>query len=582
VNLLYLGAARVRSTARPPIVGEVDTIPPESVAGLAITAATTSSLSGTITAHTNSAGDLSDITIIYSTTNPVTVANGIVGDILGPEETSWSITGLSAGTTYYVNAYATDASRNSSALTTQVSQATSTPAPSVPAAPTGLTATANVGSNALAWVDNSDNEDEYTVHRGTSTPLTPDDNNRIAVLGPSISAYADTTAISGTLYYYKVQAKNAGGSTPSNEASCTTQSPAQASPYYSTSFETGSLSGDSGGGFNWTSPGNNPVPVNTDGIANTGSYSLRFRHGPRTPCDDSTAEIRFTLFATPLTELWMEYYIYYPDGTEIKRSGTGSVSASGTTFTASAPLFHYNGSNSHDGGDIIVIAGAGVAGADLTTTISSVSSSTVCVLADAASTTVSGAATQIKLHAYYHRFPARKVGGVCQPGTLSVAGNNKFLVLWPEVYDPNVGPQFGFETRPIDADPTSALGQDTEGDSYLRVLWDSVDTEPAAVGIGQIDPFIDDSSPVAIHRGEWTRIRHHISVASAPDVFDGVCRLWIGENLRLNAVHAAGVLAPSPNYIRKGNFQGFANSGFTNNTCIYMDDLKCFNQNPGW
>lgn len=96
------------------------------------------------------------------------------------------------------------------------------PAPTVPAAPTNLAATAGNASVSLSWTGSS-GATSYNVYRGTSAggeSATP-----IATFVTQTS-YADSSAANGTTYYYEVAAVNsAGTSGMSNEASAKPQAP---------------------------------------------------------------------------------------------------------------------------------------------------------------------------------------------------------------------------------------------------------------------------------------------------------------------------------------------------------------------
>jgi hypothetical protein len=97
--------------------------------------------------------------------------------------------------------------------------ATRTPIPP-PAAPTNLTATALSSTRIdLSWMDNATNESAFGILRRTSA----DAWTRIAVVGPNMTAYSDTSVVGGTQYFYRVRAGNSGGQSAfSNTASATT------------------------------------------------------------------------------------------------------------------------------------------------------------------------------------------------------------------------------------------------------------------------------------------------------------------------------------------------------------------------
>ena len=93
-------------------------------------------------------------------------------------------------------------------------------APQPPAAPSGLTATAQSGSEiALSWTDNSGNEDEFVIERS----LDGVGFGQIATVGADVTSYDDTGLTALTTYYYRVFASNAAGNSGySNVASDTT------------------------------------------------------------------------------------------------------------------------------------------------------------------------------------------------------------------------------------------------------------------------------------------------------------------------------------------------------------------------
>ncbi|MBO9599303.1 MAG: fibronectin type III domain-containing protein, partial [Cohnella sp.] len=124
--------------------------------------------------------------------------------------TSYTDTGVTNGTTYYYVVSASN-SAGSSANSAQVS-ATPTATTQVPAAPTGLTATAGNAQAALSWTA-STGATSYTVKRATTTggPYTN------VATGVTTTSYTDTGLTNGTTYYYVVSATNSAGSS-SNSA----------------------------------------------------------------------------------------------------------------------------------------------------------------------------------------------------------------------------------------------------------------------------------------------------------------------------------------------------------------------------
>jgi hypothetical protein len=83
------------------------------------------------------------------------------------------------------------------------------PAPTVPAAPTGLSATAVSSSQInLAWTDNASNETGFRIERSTDGV----GFSEIGVVGANVMTYASTALSAATPYWYRVRAYNATGS----------------------------------------------------------------------------------------------------------------------------------------------------------------------------------------------------------------------------------------------------------------------------------------------------------------------------------------------------------------------------------
>ncbi|MDO8461560.1 MAG: beta-propeller fold lactonase family protein [Deltaproteobacteria bacterium] len=96
----------------------------------------------------------------------------------------------------------------------------STTTTSVPAAPTGLTASASTTSIALSWTA-VDGATSYTLYYGTTTGVTVDNGSSISAL--TSTSYQHENLTTGKTYYYIVTASNdAGESTPSSELSIAT------------------------------------------------------------------------------------------------------------------------------------------------------------------------------------------------------------------------------------------------------------------------------------------------------------------------------------------------------------------------
>lgn len=118
----------------------------------------------------------------------------------------YTISGLSAGTTYYVVVVANNTvGAGTSVTSSESSQLTAL------GAPTGLTASASPGQVGLNWTDQPA-ATSYKIYRGTTS-------GSLTLLDTDVTtnAYLDTTVTNGTTYYYTVVAYNGSDSAQSAE-----------------------------------------------------------------------------------------------------------------------------------------------------------------------------------------------------------------------------------------------------------------------------------------------------------------------------------------------------------------------------
>ena len=136
---------------------------------------------------------------------------------LGANATSYSNTGLTPATAYSYRVRAVNAIGESADSNT----ASGTTLDVVPATPSALAASV-VSANRidLTWADNANNETGFTVERslnGTNFTV-------IATLGANATGYTNTGLTASTIYYYRVKASNAVGSSAyTSVASATTK-----------------------------------------------------------------------------------------------------------------------------------------------------------------------------------------------------------------------------------------------------------------------------------------------------------------------------------------------------------------------
>ena len=124
------------------------------------------------------------------------------------------------GTAIFVAGGGVQASASVSAvLETLLVTAPASPAPTLPAAPTGLTAQGALPTRViLNWQDNSNNETGFQIERKTGAGTFV----LLGRVGTGVISYTDVTGVAGTAYTYRVTATNAAGiSAATNEATAT-------------------------------------------------------------------------------------------------------------------------------------------------------------------------------------------------------------------------------------------------------------------------------------------------------------------------------------------------------------------------
>jgi fibronectin type 3 domain-containing protein len=138
---------------------------------------------------------------------------------LAANTTTYTSTGLAAGTTYYYRVRGSAKNGTYSTYSNVASARTTSTAPT-PIAPSNLASASPSSSQiTLAWTDNSTNETGFRVERAPASagPWT-------YIGATAATGYGDSGLAAGTPYYYRVQAYNtSGNSAYSNTTTATTQ-----------------------------------------------------------------------------------------------------------------------------------------------------------------------------------------------------------------------------------------------------------------------------------------------------------------------------------------------------------------------
>ncbi len=128
---------------------------------------------------------------------------------LAANVTSYSDTGLTAGTSYSYRVRAHGAAGDS-AYSNTATASTSATVNTAPAAPSNLISNAKTRNQVvLAWADNASNELNYLIERCKGASCT--NFIQVAKVGANVTAYSNTGLSRNTSYNYRVRAANATG-----------------------------------------------------------------------------------------------------------------------------------------------------------------------------------------------------------------------------------------------------------------------------------------------------------------------------------------------------------------------------------
>ena len=196
-------AASATTTAAPPAL-------PVAPTGVSATGA-----ANKVTVSWAAVSGATSYNLYWSTASGVTTTSGTK---ISGATSPYAQTSLNAGTTYYYVVTALNAAGEGPA-SAQFSASTSVPAPVLPAAPAGVSATGGTAQASITWSAVT-GAASYNLYYSTTNGVTPANGTKVAGAG---SPYILTGLNAGTTYYFVVTAVNtAGESAASTQASAAT------------------------------------------------------------------------------------------------------------------------------------------------------------------------------------------------------------------------------------------------------------------------------------------------------------------------------------------------------------------------
>ncbi len=150
--------------------------------------------------------------------------------------------------------------------------------------------------------------------------------------------------------------------------------------------------------------------------------------------------------------------------------------------------------------------------------------------------------------------------------------NNKFFSIWRDSYSDVAGGTWRV-TLEYGRMPNS---NNFSQSRFMSSRWDfNSSSDYGLTGVvGQGSPFIGGAGPIKL--GQWNRIRIQVGAASNRTASDGTAKMWVNDALYLSTTTGKFhnfYSTPTDAVLRNGYFLGWANSGFTQATTFFIDDV---------
>jgi hypothetical protein len=149
--------------------------------------------------------------------------------------------------------------------------------------------------------------------------------------------------------------------------------------------------------------------------------------------------------------------------------------------------------------------------------------------------------------------------------------NNKWLRIWGDDYS---------ALNKVGA--STAYSASFDDNSRLRFEYIYKTYTSGGIGFGPSGSQSESTSFGGSMKNTWTRIRLHCKMVSTTDADDGVMELWFGNTKVIDFQNMPVLYDSARPYWNQGYILGAANSGFLDETILYVDDWKVYFSDPEW